>query len=64
MPEITHLMQDRGHGDVGLSRSRGRAHQQVDIAVKGSLVDLALDAVQAPAHKKAYHMRQSGHFGT
>lgn len=44
-------MQDGGHGDVGFARPRRGAHQQVDVAVERRLVDLALDAVEGPAHQ-------------
>ena len=52
-------MQNRRHGNVCFAGTRGSTDQQVCIAVEGSLVDLALDAVQGPGAETADDRAQS-----
>ena len=58
MPHVlSHLMQHRQHGYVGLASAGGGTHQQVLVAVQCCGVDAALDAVQGPATCKKKVLR-------
>lgn len=58
-----HLVQDGDHGDVGLARPRGRADQDVLVAVEGRGEDAALDPVQLPAAPSYRIAASSSHEG-